>query len=160
MKHSTDFDFSSSILISRGLTCYILREGTRVAWHDDTPFPRRVGARVRIAYIIDKRPYRASCPYLTGLSPASPPVSIIPSHDFSYRDPEQRGYTSSKLSPLSFNFEIRCSDRISLCLSSSLVVSKIAPSDREPRSNWQFFCGRERRLGARRTRRCSSLMEH
>lgn len=41
LKHSTDFDFSSSILISRGLTCYILREGTRVAWHDDTPFPRR-----------------------------------------------------------------------------------------------------------------------
>lgn len=134
LKHSTDFDFSSSILISRGLTCYILREGTRVAWHDDTPFPRRVGARVRIAYIIDKRPYRASCRYLTGLSPASPPVSIIPSHDFSYRDPEQRGYTSSKLSPLSFNFEIRCSDRISLsvclCLSSSrrsrLVIESLA----------------------------------
>lgn len=134
------------------------RDTGRVARRHPFSSAQTVGARVRIAYIIDKRPYRASCPYLTGLSPASPPVSIIPSHDFSYRDPEQRGYTSSKLSPLSFNFEIRCSDRISLCLSLSLVVSKIAPSDREPRSNWQFFCGRERRLGARR--RCSSLMEH
>lgn len=102
--------------------------------------------RACVSYIIDKRPYRASCRYLTGLSPASPPVSIIPSHDFSYRDPlanaERRNVIPpSKLPPLSSNFEIRCNDRISL----SLGVSKIE----QPRSNWQFFCGcgRERHLG-------------
>lgn len=107
---SNDFErlSSSSILISRvsnGSTRYILgaREGTRVAWHDDTPFPRcKLSGRACVSRIsLINVHIRASCRYLTGLSPASPPVSIIPSHDFSYRDPlanaEQRGYTSSKL---------------------------------------------------------------
>lgn len=99
--------------------------GTGPVADDDTPFPRCKLSETRracVSYIIDKRPYRASCRYLTGLSPASPPVSIIPSHDFSYRDPlanaERRNVIPpSKLPPLSSNFEIRCNDRISLSLS-------------------------------------------
>lgn len=81
---------------SRSMGLYLQERGSRAWWHNasrtsDTPFPsckplETISRCACVSYIIDKRPYRSSCRYLTGSFPRAGPSLDHPVARFLYRD--------------------------------------------------------------------------